>query len=192
MIDVMDENGVPSGRAKPRSSIHRDGDWHRTVHVWLANGRGEVLFQKRSMTKESFPGAWDVSAAGHIESGETSAAAAIKELREELGIDVPPGDLRLLFSVKSTLTRGNGSFRGSGSFIDNEISDVYVVWLDIDKNDFHLQASEVSDVRFVEVARLARLAQGAETRDTAFAPHKREYRLLYDYFCVEKKRPPDR
>jgi 8-oxo-dGTP diphosphatase len=186
MIDVVDENGVPSGRAKPRSSIHRDGDWHRTVHVWLANGRGEVLFQKRSSAKESFPGVWDVSAAGHIESGETSAAAAIKELREELGIDVRPGDLRLLFSVKSALTHG------SGSFIDNEISDVYVVWLDIDKNDFHLQASEVSDVRFVEVARLARLAQGAETRDTAFAPHEREYRRLYDYFCAEKKRLPDR
>jgi isopentenyl-diphosphate Delta-isomerase len=178
MIDVVNEDGVPTGRAKPRAFIHRDGDWHRTVHVWVANARGEILFQKRSLTKESFPGAWDVSAAGHIESGETSAHAAAKELREELGIDVPPHDLRLLFTIKSA------SIQNEGTFIDNEISDVYIVRLDIDINEIRPQESEVSGVRFVPCAELQRLAQ---CRDPDFVPHDQEYRPLFEHLRKQKK-----
>jgi isopentenyldiphosphate isomerase len=172
MIDVVDENGVPTGQAKPRSLIHRDGDWHRTVHLWVTNARGEILFQKRSLAKESFPGAWDVSAAGHIESGETSGHAAIKELHEELGIDVPAQDLRLLFTVKGA------SVQNRGTFVDNEISDVYVVRLDIDIREIRPQESEVSEVRFLPRSELGRLAQ---RRGTDFVPHDQEYLRLYDY-----------
>jgi isopentenyl-diphosphate delta-isomerase type 1 len=178
MIDVVDEDGVPTGHAEPRTLIHRRGDWHRTVHIWIENNRGEVLFQKRSPSKESFPGAWDVSAAGHIESGETSVAAAIKEVREELGIDVLARDLRLLFTVKGA------SVQNRGTFIDNEISDVYVIRLDIDIREIHPQESEVSGVRFVPLAELARLAHH---RDKAFVPHGREYRRLHEYLQTQKK-----
>jgi isopentenyldiphosphate isomerase len=178
MIDVVDENGVPTGRIKPRTSIHRDGDWHKTVHVWIANSRGEVLFQKRSLTKESYPGAWDVSAAGHIESGETSAAAAIKELGEELGITVPPQDLRFLFSQKSASVLNNGAF------VDNEINDVYVVCLDLDPDAIRVQESEVSGVRFVRKEELGRLAKHP---DNSFVPHDREYLRVYEYFLQDQK-----
>ena len=178
MISVVDENGFPTGQTKPRASVHANGDWHRTVHVWIANSRREVLFQKRSLTKESFPGAWDISAAGHIESGETSMAAAIKEVREELGISLGPQNLQFLFSQKSS------SVQRSGVFIDNEISDVYMVRLDIDIEEVCIQTSEVSGVRFVPLPDVARLA---DHRDPAFVPHDEEYRRLYDYFLDQKK-----
>jgi isopentenyldiphosphate isomerase len=173
IVDVLDENGIPTGLAKPRAFVHRDGDWHRTVHVWVTNGRGEVLFQKRSMAKESFPGAWDVSAAGHVESGETSSGAAIKELVEELGVRVLPLDLRLLFSMKNTSVQNNGAF------VDNEISDVYVVRRDVDIKEIIPQESELSGVRFVPIAELARIA---DQPDPAYAPHQDEYRRVYEYF----------
>ena len=50
--------------------------------------RGEVFLQKRSMKKDTFPGAWDSSASGHLDSGEEYAACALRELREEIGLNV--------------------------------------------------------------------------------------------------------
>ena len=144
MLDVVDENGVPTGAVKARAFVHRDGDWHRTVHVWLSNGRGDVLFQKRAATKESYPDKWDVSAAGHVESGESSIDAAIKELREELGVDALARDLRPLFSQK------NVSVQNQGKFVDNEISDVYFYRRDIDLNEIRLRQAEVSDANASE------------------------------------------
>jgi isopentenyldiphosphate isomerase len=178
MVDCIDADGVPTGQSKPRTSVHQDGDWHRTVHVWIVNSLGEVLFQKRSMLKESFPGMWDVSSAGHIESNETSIAAAERELHEEIGVIVVPQDLRFLFSLKNT------SNQHEGTFIDNEISDVYLVCRDIDVQDIPLQTSEVSEVKFLPVSKLRRLA---DCRDLAFAPHYEEYGRLFDYISGAKK-----
>ena len=178
MLDVVDENGVPTGAVKPRALIHRDGDRHRTVHIWIVNGQGDILFQKRSAAKESFPDLWDVSAAGHVESGETSMAAAIKEVREELGLHIEPQDLRLLFSQRST------SIQNQGRFVDNEISDVYLVRREIDIKDIHPQESEVSGVRYVGRGEFARLA---ENRDPGFTPHDEEYRRLYESILNQKE-----
>jgi hypothetical protein len=60
---------VALGATKRRGDVHRDGDWHRSVHVWLVDGDGRLLLQQRSVHKDTFPGRWDVSAAGHISAG---------------------------------------------------------------------------------------------------------------------------
>jgi isopentenyl-diphosphate delta-isomerase len=121
---------------------------------------------------------WDVSAAGHIESGETSIAAAKRELQEELGVIAVFADLRFLFSLKNT------SVQHEGPFVDNEISDVYLVCRDIDIKDISPQAAEVSDVKFLPKSDLRRLAAG---HDSAFAPHGEEYCRLFEYIDAEKK-----
>ena len=69
-----------------RKEVHRLGLMHRAVHVLVFNARGELFLQKRSMTKDTFPGAWDSSASGHLEAGEDYDACAVRELSEELGI----------------------------------------------------------------------------------------------------------
>jgi isopentenyl-diphosphate delta-isomerase type 1 len=178
MLDVVDENGIPTGQKKLRTSVHRDGSWHRTVHVWIVNSRGDVLFQKRSMNKESFPGFWDVSAAGHVESGESSIEAAIKELHEELGVGAMARDLRFLFTMKNT------SVQKGGKFVDNEISDVFLLRRDLDLSEIKPQESEVSGVIFFSSAELARIA---ERGDPACTPHFEEYRRLYEIILNPKK-----
>ena len=73
MLDLVNEQGAPIGRAVPRSEAHRLGLRHRTSHVWLVrrkNGVLEVLLQKRSDEKDSFPGCYDISSAGHIPAGQ--------------------------------------------------------------------------------------------------------------------------
>ena len=70
IFDIVDERDEVVGR-RPRSEVHRLGLQHRAVHVLVFNARGELFLQKRSMQKDCFPGAWDSSAAGHLDSGES-------------------------------------------------------------------------------------------------------------------------
>lgn len=92
MIDVFDAQGVPLGRAE-RNEAHRRGLWHRAVNVFLFRSDGRLLIQRRSRWKDVWPGAWDLSAAEHLQPGESFLEAAIRGLREELAIDVDAGSL---------------------------------------------------------------------------------------------------
>lgn len=60
-----------------RSAVHRDGDYHRAVHVWIfAENTQQLLLQKRTDFKDSWPGLWDISSAGHVSAGDTSLNTA--------------------------------------------------------------------------------------------------------------------
>lgn len=97
VFDVCDESDEIIGQ-KTRQEVHRLGLRHRAVHVLISNSRGEVFLQKRSMQKDCFPGKWDSSASGHLDGGEDYDACAVRELREELGLEAasPP---RRLFKI---------------------------------------------------------------------------------------------
>lgn len=74
--------------SRRRSLVHRDGDWHGTVHTWIVRRREnewELLFQKRSEQKESFPGKYDISSAGHRQAGEDALAAAVRGVERRIG-----------------------------------------------------------------------------------------------------------
>jgi isopentenyldiphosphate isomerase len=78
--------------------VHRDGDWHLALHLWVGcvAAEGElVLFQRRSLTKDTWPGRLDVAVAGHVRAGET-AAEALREAEEEIGLVVGIDDLTRL------------------------------------------------------------------------------------------------
>lgn len=83
-FDVVDEHDKVIGR-ESRRDVHRQGLKHRAVHVLVFNSRGELYLQKRSQTKDTFPGAWDSSAAGHLCCGEDYDSCAGRELQEEIG-----------------------------------------------------------------------------------------------------------
>src|SRR5262245_40051256 len=80
---------------KTRQEVHRLGLRHRAVHVLVFNSRGDVFLQKRSMKKDCFPGKWDSSASGHLDCGEDYDACAVRELREELGLEASSTPERL-------------------------------------------------------------------------------------------------
>lgn len=88
LLDVVDEQDHPLRRAT-RREIHEQGLFHRAVHILVFNKHGDLLLQKRSVLKDTHPGLWDSSAAGHVDSGETYEQAAHRELAEELGISDP-------------------------------------------------------------------------------------------------------
>ncbi len=105
IFDLVNERDEVVGQA-PRSEVHRRGLRHRAVHVLVFNQRGQVFLQKRSMLKDCYPGAWDSSAAGHLDSGEDYDACAVRELREELGV-APVTPLRRLFKIDSCVETGS-------------------------------------------------------------------------------------
>jgi isopentenyldiphosphate isomerase len=88
-LPVCDEHDRVVGRA-PREVIHGQQLRHRAVHIVVRNARGEIFMQRRGPGKDTFPGAWDTSAGGHVAPGEDYAGAARRELAEELGLDGEP------------------------------------------------------------------------------------------------------
>jgi 16S rRNA (adenine1518-N6/adenine1519-N6)-dimethyltransferase len=88
MIQVVDEENRPLA-PKSRATVHRENLFHRSVHLFIRNGRGELLLQRRSQRKDKFPGHWDSGAAGHVDADESYEEAAARELVEELGISIP-------------------------------------------------------------------------------------------------------
>lgn len=88
IFDVVNSHDEVVGQL-PRAEVHRLGLRHRAVHVLVYNTRGQIFLQKRSMLKDNFPGTWDSSAAGHLDTGESYDACALREVREELGFSMP-------------------------------------------------------------------------------------------------------
>jgi isopentenyldiphosphate isomerase len=101
LFDVVRADGTPTGEAKARAAVHRDGDWHRAVHVWVAGidaasgSRPFLLMQRRGSEKDTWPGRFDATVGGHLRAGE-EVADALRESEEEIGIAVDLADLRFL------------------------------------------------------------------------------------------------
>ena len=112
IFDVVNERDEVIGRA-PRKEVHARKLRHRAVHVLVFNARGEVFLQKRSMLKDTAKGKWDSSSSGHLDSGEDYDACAVRELREEIGLDLTsgtrgtrPSELKKLFKIDACAETG--------------------------------------------------------------------------------------
>ncbi|NLL76971.1 MAG: NUDIX domain-containing protein [Clostridiales bacterium] len=150
LFDIVDINGIPTGQVRERSLVHRYGDLHRTSHVWIIrpNGKGrfDVLLQKRAADKDSFPGTYDISSAGHVPAGMDYLESAIRELKEELGITVLPEELKFIgFHDGEIIT----TFYNK-PFHNHEFSAVYVLSMNIPSSSFHLQKEEVETVIWMD------------------------------------------
>lgn len=153
MLDVRDNAGNLTGVVKARRLVHRDGDAHATSHVWLVrrnsnqSGTGvDILLQKRSHNKDSFPDCYDISSAGHIPAGQDYLESAIRELKEELGIEASAQDLHFI-GMHDGFEKAE--FYGE-PFINHEISSVYILERDISDDGFKLQKEEVQSVRWID------------------------------------------
>jgi len=104
LLDVVDIDDRVI-EVRPRGEIHHLGLMHRSVHILVFNSKGELFIQKRSMSKDSNPGLWDSSAAGHVNSGEDYPGCAARELSEELGIHGASA-LQPLFHLRASEATG--------------------------------------------------------------------------------------
>ncbi len=132
--DLFDEEGNLLDMKMTRGAEIPEGCYHKIVSVWIRNTKGEYLLSKRSMEKLVSPGVWECTG-GAVDVGETTLDAAVREVKEELGIDLDPSRGVLARSTKHDLM--------------HEFYDVWVFEEDIDIADIKLQSEEVSDVRWM-------------------------------------------
>lgn len=149
LFDIVDENGVPTGLVRERSIAHELGTWHRTVHIWIIHEKEDgfdVLLQKRCDTKDSFPGCYDISSAGHIQAGDDYLESAIREMDEELGIQAESEEL-----IDIGYHRGimESEFYNR-SFLNHEYSKIFVYNKPVNIEELTLQKEEVESVMWVD------------------------------------------
>jgi isopentenyl-diphosphate delta-isomerase type 1 len=138
LLDSVDKEGKVIGQ-ETRGEFHSNPKLiHQVSHCWLFNSKGQVLWAKRSLKKNKHPGFWDISCAGHIESGETAETAIKRELKEELGIT----------NINPTLV---------ATYIDRhkdetEYVHLYYALCDKSENEFSLQPNEVDEVKWIDIA----------------------------------------
>jgi isopentenyl-diphosphate delta-isomerase type 1 len=134
IFDVVDEYDNVIDQ-KARSVVHAEGLKHRAVHVLVFNEENELFMQKRSMNKDTWPGAWDASCTGHVDAGETYKEAAFRELEEELGWQ-PSNELEFLFKLNPCEETGQEFIEvyrviGSGPFRLNTEEIEIGEWMDL-------------------------------------------------------------
>ena len=156
LFDEIREDGSRTGVVKERGVVHEDGSLHATVHTWIVrqNDRSgyDLLLQKRSSCKDSNPGCWDISSAGHIEAGYRPLESALRELKEELGIDAAPGDLREIGTRRCGF---ESEFYGR-PFRDNELSTIYIYKKPVEISELTLQDTEVSETIWMDYSECRR------------------------------------
>ena len=156
-LNLLDENERLTQKSKPRSLVHRDGDLHAVVHVWIIKRKDMgiyVLLQKRSDKKLINPGCYDVSAAGHITQGDEPRKSAIREAYEELGLKIPREKLTCIGTHKNTYC--------NDSVKDNEFSAVYIYNDPVDADSLKLCSDEVSEVCWAEIDEMLSVIKNGE------------------------------
>lgn len=181
LFDVRNPDGSPSGIVRERGVAHREGSLHATVHIWVVRENDksgfDVLLQKRSASKDSHPGFYDISSAGHIAAGEDYLPTAVRELSEELGISASESELQYV-----GIHRGGFEdvFYGR-PFKDEELSAVYVYAEPVRAGELRLQESEVEEVVWIDYEECRKRMEDGTLKNCVYAD---EFELVGTYLGV--------
>lgn len=181
LFDVRNPDGSPSGIVRERGVAHREGSLHATVHIWVVRENDksgfDVLLQKRSASKDSHPGFYDISSAGHIAAGEDYLPSAVRELSEELGISASESELQYV-----GIHRGGFEdvFYGR-PFKDEELSAVYVYAEPVSAGGLRLQESEVEEVVWIDYEECRKRMEDGTLKNCVYAD---EFEMVGTYLGV--------
>lgn len=143
LLDIVNEEDVVIDK-QLRSRVHEMGLWHRGVHVFLFTADGKMLIQKRNADRASSPSLLDCSVSEHVQTGETYLEAAIRGMKEEMGVDG--------IEIKPLM-----KFRMNYGINDNEISVLYQGIVDPARVSF--DPVEIESIQYLEPDELRRLVK---------------------------------
>jgi len=166
LCQLYSEQGLPlKDRGANKTDIFSKGLLHGASHVWIwrnNENNPEILVQKRAASKRTWPNRYDISAAGHIDLGEEPLAAALRETKEEINLDIELSALKFFSIHRAHLTAENGS-------IENELQWLYALKLSNDVS-FALQTEEVASLKWLP---LDKFKTNYHTEE--FVPHGEVY-----------------
>lgn len=131
MLEIVDENDNVIG-LETREKVHKEGLLHREIHIWFITPNGEIVFQHRAKDKDTYPDKLDATVGGHVEPNDSYEKTAIKECKEETGLDMDSNNLLFLtkmrkesFDEKTGLK--NNTIRAQYAYLyDGKISDLQI------------------------------------------------------------------
>lgn len=167
-IDIVTQEGIPTGQKELKSIVHQNGLFHHTAHVWLYTASGDVLLSQRSASKIICPLLWDVSVAGHIDAGESIINGALREMKEEIGLTLSENDLQKLGVFESFQKYGN-------DIVDNEFHNTYIAELKVPLSVLKPQIEEVEALKLVSFTEFEHLLSNSETNGHFVASNRAYY-----------------
>ena len=142
-FDILNENGLKINEIRTYNETHDLGLWHNSIEVVVVNNKNEILVQQRQSNKDFYPDLWDYSICGHVKSGEMPIEATIREIKEEVGLNVSEKDLKFLFSFRQQVI--------GRSKIESLFVDVFIVKKRFDESEIMLQESEVQAYKLLKL-----------------------------------------
>jgi len=136
--DIYDKDRNKTGKIIKRGERMLEGEFHLIVHIWIKNSNNEFLIQQRS-EKVKNPLVWSATG-GSAVAGEDSFTAALREAREELGLDLT-NEKGYLFDIDIYEEDGQ-----------QYISDTYLYFMDLKVEDLKLQKEEVKQAKFEKMS----------------------------------------
>lgn len=143
VVDIVNENDEVIGQ-KPRDEVHSSNKYiHRATHVFVFNSKGEMLLQKRSLKKKQYSGFWG-DIAGHMDPREGYEEAAVREMKEEIGIG---GKLEFLMKLRK--------------HFEND-QEIIVIFKCVHEGPFKINPEEVEFVKFFSLEKIKEMLESEE------------------------------
>lgn len=148
-LDILNEQGEKVGKFDTRENVHKNGFIHAEVSAVIYTEDKRVLLQKRNSSKKTYAGAWSVTG-GHVLSGEDNKDAIIREVKEELNLDVKNQDIEYIDTYHS--------INEKESIINNKFMSVFLVRIcNEDINKIKIQKDELEEIKFITINELKEL-----------------------------------
>lgn len=167
LIDILTQAGKKTGENCPKSEIHAKGHYHNTVHIWFYDDNGSILLTQRSAGKTIHPLLWDVSVAGHVDTGERLKEAAVREIKEELNLKVKKKYLNKIGVFECFHRYENG-------IIDNEFHHTYICNLQFVNGDITPAEDEVEGFKLVSTFEFSEILDHIG-KENHFVPSNKAY-----------------
>jgi len=154
-LDIYDEFENPIGTVS-RADAHTQGLWHKTVHVWILRPNGKILFQMRSKNLKDNPSKLYTSASGHVSSGETLPQAVVREVSEELGINL---DMNLAKFISKGKFVADFKKTDGSEYHDRAIYNVFFLADEHPLLEYNFQDAELDGLFEVDIAQTLKIMQ---------------------------------
>lgn len=151
LIEIVDKDGNFTGQIMDKEEAHDKNLLHNEVGIFIINDDGKVLLQKRSANKRFSPNKWGLCA-GHVDANESLEAAAIREINEELGLDVTTKELIPYGEREITISDSN-----------SHITYLYYIRCNKKENEFTIQKEELSEVKWFNVDEIITMIKEGKT-----------------------------